>query len=104
MGLFKHPLSLDDLYLTDEPIALRARLIGLSDSAPRKLKAEIQQVSGASSTEQSALTFNFVGQERESVLTIGDLPAGLYRVKVQAENLGDQAPTPVHDVFEVVKT
>jgi hypothetical protein len=34
-------LSLDDLYLVDTPVALRARLIGLLDSATGKLKAEI---------------------------------------------------------------
>ena len=92
-------LSLDDLYLADEPIVLRARLIGLSDSATGKLKAEIQNVAD----NRPALAFNFVQQESEWVLAIEDLPTGLYRVKVQAENLG-QAPTPVHDVFEVVKT
>ncbi len=93
-------LSLDDLYLTDEPIALRARLIGLPDSATGKLKAKIQQVSG----DRAALSLDFVEQENEWILAIEDLPTGLYRVKVQAENMGDQAPTPVHDVFEVVRT
>lgn len=92
-------LALEDLYLTDEPIALRARLIGLA-SATGKLKAEIQDVSG----DRPALTFDFVEQEREWVLAIDDLPGGLYRVKVQAENLGDQTPTPIHDIFEVVRT
>ncbi|MBD2025817.1 lecithin--cholesterol acyltransferase [Leptolyngbya sp. FACHB-711] len=93
-------LSLDDLYLADELVALRARLIGLSDSASGKLKAEVESVSG----DRPALKLDFVEQEKEWVLAIEDLPAGLYRVKVQAENLGDQAPTSVHDVFEVVRT
>jgi triacylglycerol esterase/lipase EstA (alpha/beta hydrolase family) len=93
-------LSLDDLYLADELVALRARLVGLPDSASGKLKAEVESVSGA----RPSLTLDFVEQEKEWVLAIEDLPAGLYRVKVQAENLGDQAPTPVHDVFEVVRT
>ena len=93
-------LSLDDLYLADEPVVLRARLIGLSDSAIGKLKAEIQPISG----DRPAISLNFVEQENEWVLAIEDLPTGLYRVKVQAENLGEQAPTPVHDVFEVMRT
>lgn len=93
-------LSLDDLYLADEPVVLRARLIDLSDSATGKLKAEIQNVSG----DRPARTLYFVQQESEWILAIEDLPTGLYRVKVQAENLGEQAPIPVHNVFEVVKT
>jgi pimeloyl-ACP methyl ester carboxylesterase len=91
-------LSLDDLYLTDEPVALRARLIKPS-SATGKLKAEIQQVS----SDRPTLSLDFVEQENEWILAIEDLPTGLYRVKVQAENLGDQSPTAVHDVFEVVR-
>lgn len=92
-------LSLDDLYTVDEPISLRARLLGLPDSTPRHLKAEIESISD----DRPILSFDFVAQEREWTLAIDDLPTGLYRVKVQAENLGDQAPTPVHDVFEVVR-
>jgi len=91
-------LSLEDLYLTDELIALRARLIGLPNAAT-KLKAEIQAVSGA----QPTLSLGFVEQENEWVLAIEDLPTGLYRVTVQAENIGDQTPTAVHDLFEVVR-
>ena len=91
-------LSLDDLYLADEPVALRARLIGLPDSAT-KLKANIQAVSD----EKPALTLDFVEQEKEWVLAIADLSPGLYRVTVQAENTSEQAPTPVHDLFEVVR-
>lgn len=93
-------LSLDDLYLADEPVNLRARLIGLSDSTTGKLKAEVQHVSG----DRSALSLGFVEQENDWILAIEDLPTGLYRVQVQADNMGDQAPTPVHDVFEVVRT
>jgi hypothetical protein len=91
-------LSLDDLYLADEPVALRARLIGLPDSAT-KLKANIQAVSH----EQPALTLDFVEQEKEWVLASADLQPGLYRVTVQTENTTEQSPTPVHDLFEVVR-
>jgi pimeloyl-ACP methyl ester carboxylesterase len=91
-------LSLEDLYLADEPIALRARLVGLPHS-DFHLKANIQAVAD----DRPALTIDFVQQENEWVLAIEDLPAGLYRVKVEVANLGEQAPTPVHDVFEVVR-
>jgi pimeloyl-ACP methyl ester carboxylesterase len=91
-------LSLDDLYLADEPIAMRARLIGLPPSAT-KLKAEIQAVTG----DRSALSFDFVEQEKEWVLAVDDLPAGLYRVAVKTEISGEQAPSPVHDLFEIVR-
>jgi len=92
-------LSLDDLYLADEPIALRARVTGMSESATGTLRATIECVS----SDRPTLSFDFVQHEKEWVLAIEDLPAGLYRVKVQAESLGDQTPTPVHDVFEVVR-
>ncbi|MFN6470488.1 MAG: lipase/acyltransferase domain-containing protein [Nostoc sp. SerVER01] len=92
-------LSLDDLYLANEAIAIRARLIGISDSAIKKLKAEIQSVD----SDRPVLSFDFVEGERDWILTIDDLQPGLYRVRVQTENSGEQAPTPVHDLFEVVR-
>jgi hypothetical protein len=91
-------LSLDDLYLADEGIAMRARLIGLPNSAT-KLKADIQAVTG----DRPSLSLDFVEQEKEWVLAIDDLPAGLYRVEVKAENTGEQAPSPVHDVFGIIR-
>jgi pimeloyl-ACP methyl ester carboxylesterase len=91
-------LSLEDLYLPDELINIRARI---KSPAPLKyLKAEITSVSDS----HSPLTFDFVERETEWELAIADLPAGLYRIKVHAEGLGEQIPTPVHDVFEVVRT
>ncbi|MDZ8079576.1 MAG: lecithin--cholesterol acyltransferase [Nostoc sp. DcaGUA01] len=92
-------LSLDDLYLANEAIAIRARLIGTSDSAIKKLKAEIQSVD----KDRPVLSFDFVEGERDWILTIDDLQPGLYRVRVQTENSSEQAPTPVHDLFEVVR-
>ena len=91
-------LSLDDLYLAGEPVALRARLIGLPNAAT-KLKADIQSVSDGRPT----LSLDFVEQEKEWVLAIDGLPSGLYRVAVKTENNSEQAPTPVHDLFEVVR-
>ena len=83
-------LSLEDLYLADEPIALRARLIGLPNSATR-LKGD-----------RPALSLDFVEQENEWVLAIEDLQPGLYRIRVRTDS-SEQAPSPVHDLFEVVR-
>lgn len=91
-------LSLEDLYLADEPIAMRARLIGLPNPAVT-LSADIQDVSG----DRPALNLDFVEQENEWVLAMEELPAGLYRVTVNAATSGEQAPSPVHDLFEVVR-
>ena len=35
--------------------------------------------------------------------SVDDLLPGLYRVTVPTENTSEQAPIPVHDLFEVVK-
>ena len=91
-------LSLDDLYLDSEPVAMRARLVGLPNSAI-KLKADIQAVSG----DRSSLSLDFVEQEKDWVLAMDNLPSGLYRVTVKTETNGEEAPSPVHDLFEVVR-
>ncbi|MFB2836612.1 lipase/acyltransferase domain-containing protein [Floridanema evergladense] len=89
-------LSLDDLYLPDEPVSIRARVTGAISFG--KLQAEITSVSH----EQPAVNLDFVERERDWLLIIDNLPPGLYRVTVQTENTSAQAPTPVHDLFEVV--
>ena len=90
-------LSLDDLFLPDEPVKIRAKVTGAISFG--KLQAEITSVSNG----QPAIILDFEQQEQEWVLAIDSLQQGLYRVKVQTENLSDQAPTPVHDLFEVVR-
>ena len=92
-------LALDDLYLTDEAIAIRARVISTPGFVSGKLQAKITSISH----EHPPINLDFQEQEQEWMLTIDDLKPGLYRVSVQTENTSDQAPSPVHDVFEVVK-
>ncbi|MEO0374659.1 MAG: lecithin--cholesterol acyltransferase [Cyanobacteria bacterium P01_A01_bin.17] len=92
-------LALDDLYLPDEPIALRANVI--SEIGIDQLKAVITSVSH----ESTPLTLPFEQQqEQQWGLTLGDLPAGLYRVAVSAEGGETDTPSPVHNLFEVVRT
>jgi len=85
------------LYLPDEPVSIRARVTGSISFG--KLQAKITSVSH----EQLAVTFDFVQRERDWLLTIDDLQPGLYRVMVQTEDTSVQAPSPVHDLFEVAK-
>ncbi len=92
-------LALEDIYLADEPVAMRARVISTPGLVTGKLKAEITSVSD----ERPALNLDFEEREQEWVLAIDNLPPGLYRVRAQTENTSVQAPSPVHDLFEVVK-
>ncbi|WP_088889407.1 lipase/acyltransferase domain-containing protein [Leptolyngbya ohadii] len=91
-------LRLEDLYLANEPVILRAQLTGISDLSGQ-LTAEIESVSH----DRPTLSLDFVEQENDWMLAIEDLPAGLYRVRVQTDNSTGKNPTPVHDVFEVVR-
>lgn len=92
-------LALEDLYLTDEAIAMRARVISTPGFFSGKLHAKITSISH----EQPPINFDFEEQEQEWILAINELKPGLYRVSVQTENTSEQAPSPVHDIFEVVK-
>jgi hypothetical protein len=89
-------ISLDDLYLPNEVVTIRARVTGALSFG--KLQAEITSVSN----ERPTLKLDFEQQEREWILTVDNLNPGLYRLTVQTESTGDLAPTPVHDLFEVV--
>lgn len=90
-------LSLEDLYLPDEPVTLSARVTGALGFG--KLQAKLEPVS----LDRPALTLDFVEQEENWELAIGDLPAGLYRLTVQTEATSEQAPAPVHGLFEVIR-
>jgi pimeloyl-ACP methyl ester carboxylesterase len=91
-------LTLDDLYFADEAIEVRAKILN-TDRDNGQLKAKIEPVSG----EGKSLNVDFQEQNGEWVLTLGDLAQGLYRLKVQTEKTGAQAPIPVSSLFEVVK-
>ncbi len=88
-------ISLDDLYLPNELVTIRARVTGPASFA--KLQAQITSVSG----DRPTIELDFEQKEEGWALAIDSLNPGLYRLTVQTENASDQAPTPVHDLFEV---
>ena len=91
-------LAVDDLYLKDEPIVIKAK-VNPDNSAFTMLKAEINSVSNS----DSSLNLDFVHQNNQWVLNSEDLNLnpGLYRLKVQTDNASKDAPTAVHNLFEV---
>jgi hypothetical protein len=91
-------VDLDDLYLADEPVELRARLVNMH-LYPRALIAHIEPVAAAGSTIEA----EFHEVEDGWVLTIDTLPPGLFRVEVRTRESGPQAPSPGHDLLEVVR-
>jgi hypothetical protein len=88
-------LTLEDLYLADEPIEIRARVVNFSN--PEGLIAKIEPISGRSDSQ----TLEFSEQDHEWMLTTGGLSPGVYRLTVQTVNAGTGAPTPVKDLFQV---
>jgi pimeloyl-ACP methyl ester carboxylesterase len=91
-------LSIDDLYFKDEPIIITAG-VNPNNSAFSVLKAKIEPVS----CEHPAIALDFTLQNNEWILSSGNLTLapGLYRIKVQTDNTGEDAPNPVHNLFEV---
>ena len=88
-------LSLDDLYLIDEPITLRAKVSGTTSF--NSLIAKITCISN----DRPAITRNFVNDNENWVMITDNLEAGLYQVTVQTDNTSEDAPNPVHELFEV---
>jgi pimeloyl-ACP methyl ester carboxylesterase len=88
-------LSLEDLYLINEPVTLRAKVSGTTSF--NSLIAEITCISN----DRPAITGNFVSDNENWVMATDNLEAGLYQVTVQTDNTGEDAPNPVHELFEV---
>jgi hypothetical protein len=88
-------LSLEDLYLINEPVTLRAKVSGTTSF--NSLIAEITCISN----DRPAITQNFVNDNENWVMITDSLAAGLYQVKVQTDNTSKEAPNPVHELFEV---
>ncbi|WP_199312400.1 lipase/acyltransferase domain-containing protein [Phormidium tenue] len=94
-------LDLDDLYLPDEIVEFRASIVNASEDFG-KLKAKITSVSD----EDFSLRADFQKQDDQWILHLDKnaFPTGgLHRLEVRVEKGGLKAPTPVHDLFEVIK-
>jgi hypothetical protein len=94
-GLKGIGLSLDDLYLANEPITMRGKVA--EGTVLNSLTAEITCIS----QDRPAIVQNFAVENGTWVMTIDSLPAGVYRVKVQTDNTSEDAPNPVHNSFVV---
>ncbi|WP_019499149.1 lipase/acyltransferase domain-containing protein [Pseudanabaena sp. PCC 6802] len=94
-GLKGIGLSLDDLYLVNEPITMRAKVA--ESTAFNSITAEITCVSH----ERPTNVRNFTAENGNLVMTADNLEAGIYQVKVQTDNNSEDAPSPVHNLFEV---
>jgi hypothetical protein len=91
-------LSVEDLYLTSEPISMGAYL---QDANPEcdGLIAEITNITGKGTAQSIA----FQQQEDAWVVELGGLPTGVYQITVRTVGGPlDDAPPPVQDIFEVV--
>ncbi len=89
-------LELDDVYWADEPVAIKAQLIN-SREDPGRLIACLKPVGIA----VTPIEGNFQELEAGWVLSL-ELAPGLYRLEVRTRQAGPLAPSPVHDIFEVI--
>lgn len=88
-------LTLDDAYLVEEAIEMKAKIKG--DFSFTALTAEINPVDG----QGGSVSANFIPEGDGWRLMTDPLPAGRYRVRVHTDNTGENAPNPVHNFFEV---
>ncbi len=103
-------LALDDLYLPDEPVQLRAEIVNVEPETLNStgnfggLNAIITPVRVSGEQEEVEREFK---QEEDTryVLTLDPtvLAPGLYRLTVETGKSHAQAPTSVHDLFEVMR-
>jgi hypothetical protein len=90
-------LDLDDLYVADEPVKLRAKLVNMDPQGEEPPRARIEPVAGRAVSVEG----EFREEEEGWAFTVRDLVPGLYRVKVWAGTALPQGPASVHDIFEV---
>ncbi|SIT58604.1 conserved hypothetical protein [Mesorhizobium prunaredense] len=89
-------LDLEDLYLADEPVTFRAKLLD-AKQVFGKVQGLIEPVDALASQQ----TIDFNESEDGWAVTLDGLPPGLYRIQVRTAEGGPLAPQPVRDLFEV---
>lgn len=92
-------LELDDVYFSNETVDINAELINLSRSAGT-LIAKIVSIGG---NRAMVIEKEFHEEDGKWRLRMEDIPCGLYRLEVLTTTAGPWAPSPVHDLFEVVE-
>jgi hypothetical protein len=96
-GITAVDLVVDDVFLPDEPVVLRARLVDKENQPVQTvLRAVVEPTSGTGTATHVVLPRT----DDYAVAELADLPPGQYRVTVGAEGPQYQA-LPVTDVFEV---
>lgn len=91
-------VDIDDAYLPDEEVILRAELINAGDNNG-EIIATIKPIDPPGNTIK--ITFP-IGQGRREVV-VENLGTGIYHVEISAPNVGPSTPGTVHDIFEVVR-
>ncbi|WP_327207983.1 lipase/acyltransferase domain-containing protein [Rhizobium johnstonii] len=89
-------LDLEDMYLADEPVTFRAKLLD-ARQAFGKVRGLIESVDAPVSQQ----TIDLVEVEDGWTVTLHGLPPGLYRIQMRTAEGGPMAPQPVRDLFEV---
>ena len=88
-------LAIEDLILAKEPISLRAKVSGAVNFS--SLVAEIKCIS----EERPVITQNLANENGAWSMAMESLATGLYEMKVRTDNMGEDAPNPVHSLFSV---
>ena len=93
-------LDIEDLYLKDEEITIKAQ-VNPNNTNFDVLQAKIECLS----EPQETLKSNFIAEGSEFILRPESLKTkpGLYRITVQTDNAAENPPNPVHDLFEVAE-
>lgn len=89
-------LMLDDMYVRDEPVRIRASLSNAASDFGGII-ASIEHVNGGGARRIIDLAPS--GVDWETVA--GDIERGLYRIELRTKQSNPMAPPPVHDVFQV---
>lgn len=93
-------LELDDLYLKEELVIIKAEIKGRIPQVAKDhlaLEAHIEPVSNSGTKRR--VEFEKIGNEW--LISINDLEPGLYRLQVKTVQSGGGFPNAVHDLFEI---
>ncbi len=94
-------LAVEDTYRAAEEIEMRARVENFN-VLPMSLSAHITPVGDAAAAAPPSIDAPFQKTKDGWQLKLRPLPPHLYRVEVRTGSASPNAPTPVHNLFEVV--